>query len=179
MAESTGHSGPKLHRRELGLVDLSGLAIALRREAEPSAIYRAVDELSAEVIGHRLFTIMRLCAGGSEVERVHTNMPAIYPIGGRKRKAYTLWADRVLGELKIYRAVDADGIRSAFDDHKTILGLGLASVLNVPVVFRGRCLGTMNLLHESGWYGQDDESTATLLASFLIPALLDGGHEIR
>jgi hypothetical protein len=179
MDESAGHIVPKLRRRELRIADLYGLAIALHLEDGPSAIYRAVEELSAEVIGHRLFTIMRLCSGGSEVERVHTSMPAVYPMGGRKRKAQTPWAHRVLGELKIYRAVDADGIRTAFDDHKTILGLGLGSVLNVPVVFRGRCLGTMNLLHEPGWYGHDNESTGTLLASFLIPALLGGEHEIR
>jgi hypothetical protein len=176
MSKSAGRAVPKLQRRELRLVDLSRLAVALQREGEPSTIYRAVEELSAEVIGHRLFTVMRLCSNGSEVERVHTSMPAVYPIGGRKRKAQTPWADRVLGEMKNYRAVDADGIRSAFDDHETILELGLGSVLNIPVVCRGRCLGTMNLLHESGWYRQDDESTGVLLASFLIPVLLDSGH---
>jgi hypothetical protein len=178
MNESARPRAPKLHRRELRIADLSGLAIALQREGEPAGIYRAVEELSAEVIGHRLFTIMRLCSSGTEVERVHTSMPTVYPIGGRKRKAQTPWAERVLVEMKAYRAVDADGIRPAFDDHKTILALGLGSVLNIPVVCLGRCLGTMNLLHEPGWYRQEDESTGELLASFLIPALLDSGHHI-
>jgi hypothetical protein len=63
---------------------------------------------------------------------------------------------------------------SAFNDHETILALGLGSALNIPVVFEGRCLGTMNLLHQAGWYRAEDERTGLLLGTFLIPALLDG-----
>jgi hypothetical protein len=52
--------------------------------------------------------------------------------------------------------------------------LGLGSVLNLPIVFQGRCLGTMNLLHQAGWYRPDDERVGLLLGAFLIPALLNG-----
>ncbi|MFB9971267.1 hypothetical protein ACFFMP_15170 [Pseudoroseomonas cervicalis] len=37
-------------------------------------------------------------------------------------------------------------IRGAFDDHALILGLGLRSVLNLPIRLGGRCLGTLNFL---------------------------------
>jgi GAF domain-containing protein len=128
--------------------------------------------MSREAIGHRLFTIMRHDPDRAEVERVHSNMPAVYPVGGRKRKQDTAWSDHVLGAMQAYRANDAAGIRAAFDDHETILGLGLASVLNVPVVSEGRCIGTMNLLHEAGWYRPEDEAAGRRIAAYLIPALL-------
>ena len=86
----------------------------------------------------------------------------------------TAWADQVLGEMKVFRGNSPTDIQSAFDDHATILGLGLGSVLNIPIVFDGRCLGTMNLLHQTGWYQPGDESIGLLLGVFLIPVLLNG-----
>jgi GAF domain-containing protein len=160
-------------RRDLRLEDLSDLTTALHAADRPSNIYRAVEELSGEVIGHRLFTVMRLCAGGSEIERVHTSLAAIYPLGGRKKKADTAWAGQVLREMQVFRASTPDDIRAAFDDHQTILKLGIGSILNIPIVFQRRCLGTMNLCHRTGWYRQEDESAERLLATFLIPALLE------
>jgi len=99
-------------------------------------------------------------------------MPSAYPVGGRKKKMETVWANQVLGEMKVFRGTGTADIQSAFDDYSTILELGLGSVLNIPVVFDGRCLGTMNLVHQVGWYRPEDERTGLFLAPFLIPALL-------
>jgi hypothetical protein len=161
-------------RRELQVEDLGQLAAALRAVGQPQAICRALEELTRETIGHRLFTVMRFDSKRSEVQRIHTNLPQAYPTGGRKQKKATAWADRVLGEMKVFRGTGPADIISAFDDHETILGLGLGSVLNIPVVLAGRCLGTMNLLHQAGWYRPEDERIGLLLAPFLIPALLNG-----
>jgi len=163
-----------LARGDLRVEDLARLASVVRLAERAVDVYRAVEELSAAVIGHRLFTIMRVCPGGSEVERAYSSMPAIYPVGGRKTKAETAWANQVLREMKIFRAVTPEEIRGAFDDHPTILGLGLGSVLNIPIVCLGRCLGTMNLLHDAGWYGPEDESTGLHVATILVPVLLAG-----
>jgi len=154
--------------------DLGKLTEALASPEQPPRIFRALEALSGEVIGHRLFTIMRFDPARSEVERLYSNMPEVYRVGGRKKKADTAWANHILHDKKVYRANDAAGIRAAFDDSTTILGLGLESVLNIPVVFEGRCVGTMNLLHEAGWYQPSDEQTGILLGSFLIPMLISG-----
>ncbi len=151
---------------------MSLLAEALRASSQPLAICAALETVSEQVIGHRLFTIMRFDPGRSEVERVHSNLPSVYPVGGRKKKADTKWADHVLHKMKVFRGTTPDDIRSAFDDHQTILGLGLGSITNIPIVFNGRCLGTMNLTHETGWYTPEDERTGVLLGAFLIPALI-------
>ena len=165
-------------RRGLRLADLAALAKALQIAERPGDIYQAVEQLCGEVIGHRLFTIMRV-VDGSDVERVHTSMPAIYSVGGRKRKAQTQWADHVLREMKPFRASCPEEIRATFDDHQTILDLGIGSILNIPIVFQRRCVGTMNLCHNAGWYRQEDESAGVLLAVFLVPALLDSEHDAR
>jgi len=158
-------------RRELRFDDLADLVAALRGENHPARIFGALDTLSADVIGHRLFTIMRFDADRSEVERVHTSMPAVYPVGGRKAKRDTAWSDHTLRDMKLFRASGADAIRAAFDDHATILSLGLASVLNIPLVLAGRCVGTMNLLHEADWYTPQDEPTGLPPGAFLLPVL--------
>src|SRR5215469_2771147 len=159
-------------RRALKVEDFGLLAAALCAVEQPLRICQALEQVSGEVIGHRLFTVMRFDSTHFEVERIYSNQPSSYPAGGRKKKKDTVWAGHVLDEMKVFRGTDAADIRSAFDDHATILGLGLGSVLNIPIVFSGRCLGTMNLLHQAGWYRLDDEGTGLLLAAFLIPVLL-------
>ena len=159
-------------RRALQPDDLAGLAAALRSPEQQPPIFRLIETLSAEVIGHRLFTIMRLDSARDEVERVHTSMPATYPIGGRKAKKNTAWSDHVLRDMKVFRGNTPDDIRAAFDDHATIASLGLGAVLNIPLVLSGRCVGTMNLLHEAGWYTEEDEARGLLLGAFLLPALV-------
>jgi hypothetical protein len=164
-------------RRKLEAEDLSALAGALRVPDQPLTICRALEKISGETIGHQLFTVMRFDSDRSEVQRIHTSLPAVYPAGGRKKKKDTAWASHVLTDLKVFRGSTPAGIVSAFDDHETILGLGLGSVLNIPIVFNGRCVGTMNLLHQAGWYGPEDESIGLLLGAFLIPVLLNGARE--
>jgi len=162
-----------MERREVRGEDLIGLAEALRAPDQPLAICRVLEQLSGETIGHRLFTVMRFDRGRSEVLRIHTSMPAAYPAGGRKPKKATAWANHVLTEMKVFRGGGPADIVAAFDDHETILGLGLGSVLNIPVVFKGRCVGTMNLLHQAGWYRPEDKRTGLLLGAFLIPVLFN------
>ena len=149
-------------------------------QESPRARFRALEAVTADVIGHRLFTIMRFDPKRNEVERVYTSMPAVYPIGGRKAKKNTAWSDHVLRDMKVFRRNDADGIRSAFDDHATIISLGLGAVLNIPVVRNpmmhqvpdgGWCVGTINLLHEAGWYTERDEEIGAQLRYWLAPVL--------
>jgi GAF domain-containing protein len=161
-------------RRKLQTEDLSLLAETLRAPDQPLAICRALELLSSETIGHQLFTVMRFDSARSEVQRIYSNMPSAYPAGGRKQKKASAWTNQVLSEMKVFRGTEPANIRSAFDDHETILGLGLGSVLNIPVVFEGHCQGTMNLLHQAGWYRPEDERIGLLLGTFLIPVLLNG-----
>jgi hypothetical protein len=159
-------------RRDLQLDDLARLGDALAIAGQPSPLFAAIEKLTVEVIGHRLFTIMQFDAETFEVARVHSSLPAVYPVGGRKQKGRTAWGDHTLVGMNVFRTNDPDGIRAAFDDHATILGLGLGSILNIPICFEGACIGTMNLCHQAGWFTAADERAGRLIGAFLTPALL-------
>jgi GAF domain-containing protein len=160
-----------MSRRELTAEDLNRLTKARDAAGDPPPICAAMEVVTAAVIGHRLFTIMRHDPGRCEVERVHSSNTAAYPVGGRKTKRQTAWADQVLGAMKVFRATTPEEIRATFDDHETILGLGIGSILNIPIVFEDRCLGTMNLCHEAGWYRPRDAQTGLILGPYLLSAL--------
>lgn len=151
---------------------LARVARAMGEPEQPAALFAALDRATAAVIGHTLFTLMVWHAASSETERVYSNQPAPYPVGGRKHFADTPWSRHLLREGRPYVGRTRADIRESFPDHELIFSLGCASVLNVPVVWRGRVLGTMNLLHEEGWYGDDDVPRGQAFAALLVPAYL-------
>lgn len=74
------------------------------------------------------------------------------------------------GEAYIGRT--QDDLRAVFPDHELIASLGCESVLNMPVRWRGRTLGSLNLLHEARWYGEADVAACLPFAQLALPALL-------
>jgi len=145
----------------------------MREAGQPETGLRALDLGMAAVIGHKLFTVLLNHPRAQESERRYTNQPAAYPVGGRKPVSPTPWTERLFVARQPYIGKTAEDIRSVFFDHELILSLGCASVLNVPVVWDGRTLGTINLLHEAGWYDEVDVPVGQLFAALAIPALLD------
>src|SRR5438105_10289284 len=140
------------HSRLLMLPDLAKLAELSARAHDTIELYGAVDRLVQEVIGHRLFTMMRVHEAASEVERIYSSNPAAYPVGGRKQKAGTPWSRVVLDRGEVFIARNADEVREAFYDHELIFSLGIGSIMNIPIAYRDRRLGTMNISHEAGWF---------------------------
>ena len=158
--------------RALTLADLAALADLSASVHEPQALHAAVDALVQLVIGHRLFTILRVHEAGLEVERVYSSNTAAYPVGGRKKKQGTPWSRVVLDQGEVFVARTPDEVRNTFDDYALIFSLGIGSIMNVPIGYRGRRLGTMNISHEPGWFRDQDAAAGRLIASLLVPALL-------
>ncbi|WP_367619752.1 GAF domain-containing protein [Caballeronia sp. SEWSISQ10-4 2] len=46
------------------------------------------------------------------------------------------------------------------------------SVLNMPIRWDGRTVGTLNLLHNRGWYQNVDLPSVASFAQLLLPGLL-------
>ena len=151
---------------------LCAVATAQGKEDQPGTLFAALDQALKAAIGHKLFTILAYDGSTREAARIYSNLPASYPVGGRKRLAPGPWTEAVLdrGEAYIGRT-DAD-LRAAFPDHELIASLGCASVLNVPVRWRGHTLGSLKLLHEAHWYGEDDIAASLPFAQLALPALL-------
>lgn len=165
---------PKTYHRSTGLAvdDLAALIDLSTGAHEPNELYAAVDALAQKVIGHHLFTIMRVHEAVLEVERIYSSNPTAYPVGGRKQKRGTAWSRVVLDRGEVFVAHTPDEVRETFDDHALMFSLGVGSVMNVPFGYRGRRLGTINISHDAGWFRDQDVAAGRLIASLLVPELL-------
>ncbi len=119
------------------------------------------------LIDNGLFTAMRFYPDVMEVERIHTSLPEAYPLAGRKKKRGSEWGDKVLLEGRINLGHGADHIRWAFNDHKTILGLGLDAVINLPVFEEEEVVGTINFLRGGSAFTRREVGIGRLLAAAL------------
>lgn len=147
-------------------VDLSLLA----QPGQPAALYGFLDAEVRRRIGHRLFTL--LYVDGNEVSRVYTNMAEAYPVGGRKPMGPTPWGAHVIDGRKPWLGATLKDIAWAFPDHALIASLGCGACINVPVVYDGQVIGTMNVLDAEHAYTEDSVQKIAPLAQLLIPAFL-------
>jgi hypothetical protein len=153
---------------------LAVVAEALTHSGQPQALFAALDRAMGATLGHRLFTVLRYHPEAQESERLYTSRGAAYPVGGRKTIRPTPATARLFGERRPYIGRTAADIRASFADADLILSLGCESVLNLPVVFDGRILGTVNLLHQAGWYDEDDVPLGLTFAALAVPGYLSG-----
>jgi len=151
---------------------LDAVAAVSTMPGQPQALFGALEAALGAVLGHRLFTLMRYHADSGDSERIYTSHPREYPVGGRKALNPTPWTEQVLRRQRPYLGRTAADVREVFFDHALIASLGCGSVLNLPVVWDGRSLGTINLLHEEGWYEERDQGPGLLFAALAIPAYL-------
>ena len=155
------------------LDQLHRCAAAVGNPHAPSFTYETVGDALSILVGHQLYTLLVLSPDGTEVQRIHSSNPEAYPLGGRKRMGPTPWGTHVLQEQRPWMCNDAEGIRWAFPDHALIASLGLQSSVNVPVLYAGRTLGTLNILDRAGAYSPEAMDVATLFAPFLVPGFLE------
>ena len=151
---------------------VADLATAAASPGQPEALFSALKRLAFAIVGPGLFTVMCFDESRMEVERLYSSDPAAYLPGGRKRKRDTPWGRHLLEKKRVFVGVGAPAIQAAFDDHAIILGPGLRSVINVPLLFGGRCLGTLNVLMERKTVSASDVAMAQLLALIAVPGLL-------
>jgi hypothetical protein len=134
-----------------------------------SDLYPALEQAMGEAVGHKLFTCMAIDHGAGEAARLYTNRPDDYPVGGRKPLGrMTGWGEWVLDGCRPWIGRNAKDIAWAFFDHETIASLGCASCLNLPVIDGGRVIGTVNLLHEAGFYDEASIAAAAPFAPLLV-----------
>ena len=147
--------------------------IAAVRSGPTDAIFKAIEKGMAEVVGHKLFTLLYVAPDGKRVKRLYTNMPKEYPVGGYKPVTESDWHKLVIGKRQAWVGYDYDDVKWAFFDHELIRSLGCESAINVPVVYAGRVLGTMNLLAAAGHYKESDPAQIEPFAVLMIGPFLD------
>lgn len=137
-------------------------ALADRRD-QPVAAFDALRAITEATVGVKLFTVMTFDPRTRLAQRIYSNMPDAYPVSGTKPANPTEWSRLVLEEKKTFVANDIDGIAKVFDDHELIRSLGCESVMNVPIIVAGEVIGTINCLHEAGFYTAEKVQAAEAL----------------
>ena len=138
----------------------------------PAALFAAVQEVAARRVGARLVTVMRHHAAEAEVERLWSSNEQAYPVGGRKQKRDTGWSRKVLEQHRVLVSAGDDGIRDSFDDHAIIVGLGLHSCVNVPLVSGDQCIGTLNVLRAQPDWSENDVALVRALGLATLSGVL-------
>ncbi len=164
-------NGPVLADGDAWLAAVPGLAQAYA-QGNCGAAMAAIDALARPVLDHRLCTINRFDSEGMRVVRLYSSNEQAYPPGGSKSKAGMPWGQHVLIEKRIFVGEGTTAIAHAFDDHAAIAALGLRSVINVPVVVQGVCLGTVNFLMTRAEVAPEHVRFAQLAALLTVPTLL-------
>ena len=128
---------------------------------------RALHLLAIDTVGVKLFTMTADNPKGGYVRRVYSSDETAYPVLGTKPIVFDETYRKMTEERFIYSANSIEAMRGDFPDLDLIVSLSCGSAINVPVVAGGEMLGSVNLLHEEGWYTPDRVEAVKLLT---IPA---------
>jgi GAF domain-containing protein len=143
--------------------DYENFVAAVGEHGQPGKAFAALEELTREIVGVKLFTVMTSDTKEKVSERVYSNMPDAYPVSGTKPYNETHWSDITLKQKRTFVANTIDDIAQVFGDHELIKSLGCESVINVPIIVDGAVIGTINCLHEQGFYTEDRVKAADAL----------------
>ena len=100
---------------------------------------------------------------------MYTNDSHNYPVSGLKDIEANRWTQIVLDRHENFIANSVEEFSDVFADHAKIASLDLGSVVNIPIRLRKSFIGTVNLLHHTGYYSSDRQA---LLDSIKLPAKL-------
>jgi hypothetical protein len=156
------------------LTIIEGVAQAGTEDGQPNALLGKLDRALEEAVGHKLFTVLVLNEEVGQNQRYYSNQPKAYPVGGSKPidRSSALYRDVIIaGKPRI--CYDYEDIKRAFFDHELIRSLGCESAVNYPVRWNGKTIGTLNLLHQAGWYNEHNVAAISPLAALSVPALFE------
>lgn len=103
-------------------------------------------------IGTRLLTASVFDMDRRQSRRVYSENEEAYPLAGTKPIEDNRWTEIVLRRHEVFSTLRIEEIAEVFFDWKLIQSLGCESNANIPVVVDGKVIGTLNLLHEAGYY---------------------------
>ena len=166
---------PSASRADAGLLsdsEMERLAAAISDPDQPQATLAAIDHIGGDAVGHCLFSANAFRVESMEVERLYSSNPGAYPVGGRKHKKATAWGQQVLLDRRLFVGEGEQAIRAFFDDHALMRGLGVHSIVNVPVVWRGACLGVLNFAGPHPRFEAGQIAMARMLGLVAVAAFL-------
>lgn len=154
------------------LDDVARLVATTARTSEIGECCAELEAILQARYGHRLFTVFRVIEEQGEIERLHSSNTTAYALQGRKKKQDTVWGRVVLDEGKPLISRNPSELRRNFPDYETIADLGIKSMINIPLVWNGRVLGSMNISHvKEGFFEEVDVPYLKMLGGILAPVV--------
>lgn len=139
-------------------------------------LWTALNRIVGRQIGHSFLTLMRYDEPARELVRICSSHPTAFPIGGRKAVSGAAWEERVIERGETLFGADEDDMRATFSDYASLFALGLCSFINSPVLFRRKCLGSLNAFAPRNSLKEDDCDILRSLSYLFIPVLLTESH---
>lgn len=158
-------------KRVLAVADIAAV-LDLAAGAPSADVYARIAALVAETVGFKLLTVLRFVEETQEVERLYSSDPKAYPVGGRKQLKTINKDHSLAANGEIFLAADEAQVRHTFPDHDLIFSLGAGAVLNAPIRYEGRRLGTLNCCGPANSYGPREIENAKILANLLTATVL-------
>ncbi|MBT9385312.1 GAF domain-containing protein [Pseudooceanicola sp. CBS1P-1] len=132
----------------------SDFLAAIATEGTARAAFAALHAQIEKTVGAKIFTMTENVPEKNASRRLYTSHPVEYPTSALKpnKPGETDWTDCVITHHNTYVANDLATIDTVFPDAPLIDSLGCQSVINLPIIIGGQVIGTLNILHEAGWY---------------------------
>ncbi len=156
---------------DITLTDVTEV-MRLTARADRQAAWQAIDALLLRLYDRRLFTALNHLIATSEVERLYSSHPDAYPVGGRKQKKDTHWGKKTLDEGELYLCHNAADIERTFFDYALIFSLGIGGMVNVPVMFGGRCMASLSISAAGDRFSETDAPQLAIIAALTLPLIL-------
>lgn len=156
--------------------EYAALETALGEAQDPATRYRKIAEIAHAHLRPVVFSIHARVGRSMRLQRVYSSDERAYPVGGTKNKEGTHFGETVLLGAQVLSSDGADAIRQNFDDHQRILDLGGMSLLNVPIVADGVCIGVLNAVLREPAVQEPHVELMRALADVLAPSL--GSHSV-
>lgn len=124
----------------------------LANAQDEQTVFAALYQLSDTLVPVKLWTVMTVDMEAGLARRAFSNMPDAYPASGTKPIVHNDWFEIIHGRHETFVANTLDAIAGVFPDYELIGSLGCASVVNLPVIYEGDLLATVNLLDGEGHF---------------------------
>ena len=128
----------------LRIAEVASISAAIASSDLPASLFKAIERIAAAHMSVSIFSASKCFLDTTELERIYSSRPDVYPVGVRKSKRQTNWAQYVLKDRQVFVGEGPLEMAAAFDDQERMASLGVRSIINVPVVVRDQSIGVLN-----------------------------------
>lgn len=136
------------------------------------AQWAEIARMTEALFGYSLLTGLVYLSDQRLMRRIFSTNETVSPPGGFKATGKGPWSARVLDQGLPYTGSNEADLRTVFSEAELLIAHGLHSVLNLPIRFDGKVIGSLNLLHHRHAYDGIDERLIHLVSGLCTSVFL-------